>query len=250
MMLKMALGFLAVFVPLQIFLGDLQGLNTRHHQPAKLAAIEGSWQTAAPAPLTLFGIPDHGRSNACDDAIEVPYLGSLILTHSLDGGVQGLNDFPADQRPPVWPVFFAFRLMVAIGLAMLGIVALGLWLLWRGRLFATDWFLRICQWAAPLGFLAVLAGWTVTEVGRQPWTVYGLLRTAQFGHALADRTRRAGVAAGLHGALPHDVSRRLCGAGSPGPPGLCCGRRAGSRAVAALQPTAPFAAHRRSNGHG
>ena len=143
-MMTMALGFLAFFVPLQIFLGDLQGLNTRR----------------------------------MDDAIEVPWLGSLILTHSLDGTVQGLSDFPADQRPPVWPVFFAFRLMVTIGLAMFGVVALGWWLRRQGRLFETVWFLRLCQWSAPLGFLAVLAGWTVTEVGRQPWTVYGALRTA------------------------------------------------------------------------
>ena len=176
-MMTMALGFLAVFVPLQIFLGDLQGLNTRQYQPAKLAAIEGRWQTAAPAPLTLFGIPNPAEQRM-DDAIEIPWLGSLILTHSLDGTVQGLSDFPADQRPPVWPVFFAFRLMVAIGLAMLGIVALGWWLRRRGRLFETAWFLRLCQFAGPLGFLAVLSGWTVTEVGRQPWTVYGALRTA------------------------------------------------------------------------
>jgi cytochrome bd ubiquinol oxidase subunit I len=178
LMVKMALGFLAIFVPLQIFLGDLQGLNTRLHQPAKVAAIEGRWETAAPAPLTLFAIPEQEKARNLAE-IEVPYLGSLILTHSLDGAVQGLNDFPADQRPPVWPVFFAFRLMVGIGFFMLGVVVLGLWLLWQGRLFAAIWFLRICQGAAPLGFLAVLAGWTVTEVGRQPWTVYGLLRTAQ-----------------------------------------------------------------------
>ncbi len=176
-MMTMALGFLALFVPLQMVLGDLQGLNTRQYQPAKLAAIEGRWQTAAPAPLTLFGIPDPVRERM-DDAIEVPWLGSLILTHSLDGTVQGLSDFPADQRPPVWPVFFAFRLMVAIGLGMFGVVALGWWLRRQGRLFQTVWFLRLCQWSAPLGFLAVLAGWTVTEVGRQPWTVYGALRTA------------------------------------------------------------------------
>jgi cytochrome d ubiquinol oxidase subunit I len=128
--------------------------------------------------LTLFAIPEQAQArNAAE--IEIPYLGSLILTHSLDGAVQGLNDFPADQRPPVWPVFFAFRLMVTIGFLMLGVVIYGLWLLLRGRLFASIWFLRICQCAGPLGFLAVLAGWTVTEVGRQPWTVFGLLRTAQ-----------------------------------------------------------------------
>ena len=177
-MVKMALGFLAVFVPLQIILGDLQGLNTRLHQPAKLAAIEGRWETAGPAPLTLFAIPDQARARNSVE-LAIPYLGSLVLTHSLRGVVQGLKDFPADQRPPVWPVFFAFRLMVAIGFSMLGVVVVGLWLLRRGRLFASTWFLRICQWTAPLGFLAVLAGWTVTEVGRQPWTVFGLLRTAK-----------------------------------------------------------------------
>jgi cytochrome d ubiquinol oxidase subunit I len=177
-MVMMALGFLAVFVPLQIFLGDLQGLNTRHYQPAKIAAIEGRWETAAPAPLTLFAIPQQAQArNAAE--VEIPYLGSLILTHSLSGTVQGLNDFPADQRPPVWPVFFAFRLMVSIGFLMLGVIIVGWWLHWRGQLFTTAWFLHLCQWAGPLGFLAVLSGWTVTEVGRQPWTVFGLLRTAQ-----------------------------------------------------------------------
>ena len=177
-MVMMALGFLAVFVPLQIFLGDLQGLNTRHHQPAKLAAIEGRWDTAAPAPLTLFAIPQQAQArNAAE--IEIPYLGSVILTHSLNGTVQGLNDFPADQRPPVLPVFFAFRLMVGIGFLMLGVIIAGWLLHWQGRLFITAWFLRFCQWGAPLGFVAVLSGWTVTEVGRQPWTVFGLLRTAQ-----------------------------------------------------------------------
>ncbi len=176
-MMIMALGFLAVFVPLQIFLGDLQGLNTREHQPAKLAAIEGRWETASPAPLTIFAIPEEAQQRNAD-AVEVPYLGSLILTHSLHGAVQGLEDFPADQRPPVGPVFFAFRVMVGIGFAMLGVVALGWWLYWRDRSFKAAWFLRLCQAMAPLGFVAVLAGWTVTEVGRQPWTVYGLLRTA------------------------------------------------------------------------
>jgi cytochrome bd ubiquinol oxidase subunit I len=174
----MALGFLALFVPLQIVLGDQHGLNTREYQPAKLAAMEGRWDTAAPAPLTLFAIPD--QQNATNAyAIEIPYLGSLILTHSLNGEVKGLKDWPADQRPPVWPVFFAFRIMVGIGFFMLGVAALGAWLWFRRRLFATVWFLRLCQWTTPLGFVAVLAGWTTTEVGRQPWTVYGLMRTAQ-----------------------------------------------------------------------
>ena len=177
-MVMMALGFLALFVPLQIILGDLHGLNTRQYQPAKLAAIEGRWEAAAPAPLTLLGIPDQATERN-DYELEVPVLGSLILTHSLGGEIKGLKDFPTDQRPPVWPVFMAFRLMVGIGLVMLATVVVGWTLYLRRRLFETAWFLRLCPWTAPLGFVAVLAGWTVTEVGRQPWTVYGLFRTAQ-----------------------------------------------------------------------
>jgi cytochrome bd ubiquinol oxidase subunit I len=177
-MVLMALGFLALFVPLQIALGDLHGLNTREYQPAKLAAIEARWETTAPVPFTLFAIPDQqGERNLY--AIDIPYLGSLILTHSLNGGIKGLKQWPADERPPVWPVFFAFRVMVGIGLVMLMVVSLGWFLRIRGRLFETGWFLRLCQWTAPLGFVAVLAGWVTTEVGRQPWTVYGLMRTAQ-----------------------------------------------------------------------
>ncbi len=176
--MMMALGFLAVFVPLQIFLGDLHGLNTREYQPAKLAAMEGLWDTSAPAPLTLFGIPDQ-KAEKNHDAVEIPVLGSLVLTHSMGGEVQGLKAFPPDQRPPVLIVFMAFRIMVGIGFVMLGVVALGWLLRLRGSLFDTGWYLRLCQWVAPLGFVAVLAGWTVTEVGRQPWTIYGLMRTAQ-----------------------------------------------------------------------
>jgi len=128
-------------------------------------------------PLTLFAIPsDKAERNYF--AIEVPWVGSLILTHDLDGQVKGLKDFPADQRPPVAIPFFAFRIMVGCAGLMLGLVLLGGWLRWRGRLFETPLFLRLAQFAAPLGFIAVIAGWCVTEVGRQPWTVYGLLRTA------------------------------------------------------------------------
>jgi cytochrome d ubiquinol oxidase subunit I len=178
LMVRMALGFLLLVVPLQIFLGDLHGLNTRDYQPAKLAAMEGRWETAAPAPLTLFAIPDQQAARN-DYAVDIPYLGSLIVTHSWNGAIKGLKDWPPDERPPVWPVFFAFRIMVGIGFFMLGVVALGGILWWRDRLFETTWFLQLCQWVSPLGFVAVIAGWTTTEVGRQPWTVYGLLRTAQ-----------------------------------------------------------------------
>jgi cytochrome d ubiquinol oxidase subunit I len=176
-MLSMALWLVTVFVPLQMFIGDQHGLNTREHQPAKLAAIEARWDTERRVPLTLFAIPsDTAESNSF--AIEVPWLGSLILTHELNGEVKGLKDFPVDQRPPVAIPFFAFRIMVGCALLMLGLVLLGGWLRWHGRLYDTPLFLGLAQFAAPLGFVAVIAGWCVTEVGRQPWTVYGLLRTA------------------------------------------------------------------------
>lgn len=176
-MLSMTLWLLTVLVPLQILLGDEHGLNTREHQPAKLAAIEARWETARQVPLTLFAIPDEStESNRF--AIDVPYLGSLILTHSLDGEVKGLKDFPAADRPPVAIPFFAFRIMVGIGLLMLAMVALSWWLRLRDRLYDSDWYLRACLVMGPLGFIAVIAGWTTTEVGRQPWTVYGLMRTA------------------------------------------------------------------------
>ena len=173
---NMALGFLTIFVPLQIVLGDLHGLNTAHYQPAKLAAIEGRWETAAPAPLTVIGFPDQANERNAYP-LEIPVLGSLILTHSATGEIRGLKSFPVDQRPPVAIVFWAFRIMVGIGFAMLGVIMLGWWLRWRGRLYDHTWFLLLCEWAAPMGFIAVIAGWTTTEVGRQPWTVYGLLRT-------------------------------------------------------------------------
>ena len=177
MMIRMALDLLIILVPLQIFLGDQHGLNTLEYQPAKLAAIEGRYDTAQPAPLTLFGIPDDAAATM-RFPIEIPELGSLILTHSWNGAIKGLKEWPADQRPPVGPPFFAFRAMVGIGMIMLLVAITGQTLRLRGRLWDSAWFLRLCQWVAPLGFVAVLAGWITTEVGRQPWTVYGLLRTA------------------------------------------------------------------------
>ena len=176
-MLSMALWLLTILVPLQMVIGDLHGLNTRAHQPAKLAAIEARWETGKGVPLTLFAIPD-GKAERNNLAIEIPLLGSLILTHDIDGEVKGLKDFPADQRPPVAIPFFAFRVMVGCAGLMLALVLLGGWLRWRGRLYDTKIFLALCQCGIPLGFMAVIAGWFVTEVGRQPWTIYGLLRTA------------------------------------------------------------------------
>jgi cytochrome bd ubiquinol oxidase subunit I len=177
LMLSITLWLLTLMVPLQILLGDMHGLNTLHHQPAKLAAIEAHWNRESRAPLTLFAIPDQ-KAETNHYAIEVPLLGSLILTHDVNGVVPGLKDYPREDRAPAIIPFFAFRLMVGVGLLMLGIVALGLWLRLRARLYDRDWFLRVLMWASPLGFIAVVAGWTTTEVGRQPWTVYGVMRTA------------------------------------------------------------------------
>jgi cytochrome d ubiquinol oxidase subunit I len=176
-MLSMTLWLLTALVPLQIVLGDQHGLNTLAYQPAKLAAIEARWDTVSRAPLTLFAIPDQ-RAETNRYEIAVPDLGSLILTHELNGTIHGLKDWPADQRPPVAIPFFAFRVMVGLGMIMLATALASLWLRARGRLFDADWFLRLCTLVSPLGFVAVLAGWVTTEVGRQPWTVYGLPRTA------------------------------------------------------------------------
>jgi cytochrome bd ubiquinol oxidase subunit I len=174
--LRLALWFLAIFVPLQVVLGDLHGRNTLEHQPAKLAAIEGLWDSGRGVPASIVGWPDQTAERNLVE-LAIPRIGSLYLTHSWDGEVKGLKDFPPDQRAPVAIVYFAFRMMVGIALLMLAIVAAGLFLIARGRLDETGWYLRLCQFAAGLGFIAVIAGWTTTEVGRQPWTVYGLMRT-------------------------------------------------------------------------
>jgi len=177
MMLRLALWFLAIFVPAQVILGDLHGLNTLAHQPAKLAAIEGLWDGGRGVPASLIGWPDAAVERNLAE-IAIPRLGSLYLTHSWDGEVKGLKDFPPDQRPPVAVVYFSFRAMVGIAMLMLAIVVSGLVLMARGVLDRTRWYLRLCQVTTCLGFIAVIAGWITTEVGRQPWTIYGLMRTA------------------------------------------------------------------------
>jgi cytochrome d ubiquinol oxidase subunit I len=176
-MFSMTLWLLSVLVPLQVLLGDLHGLNTLQHQPAKLAAIEAHWETTSRAPLVLFAIPDEiNERNRY--SVEIPVLGSLVLARDANAVIKGLKDWPPRDRPPVAIPFFTFRIMVGIGVIMLGLVVASWWLRFKGRLIETRWFLRACQFVAPLGFVAVLAGWITTEVGRQPWTVYGLLRTA------------------------------------------------------------------------
>ena len=176
-MLKMSLTFLSIMVPLQIVLGDLHGLNTLEHQPAKLAAMEGLWETRSHVPASLFALPDAAAETNRFE-ISVPDLASLYLTHSLDIEVRGLKDFPREDRPPVAIVYFAFRIMVGLGLLMLLVVVLGWFALRRGGVDdGRSAWLKLAQACMPIGFLAVLAGWTTTEEGRQPWVVYGLMRT-------------------------------------------------------------------------
>ena len=170
---------MAVFVaPLQPVVGDLHGLNTLKHQPAKVAAMEGLWETQQGAPLVLFGWPDETREETLY-ALEVPKLSSLILTHELDGEVKGLKEWPRDERPPVALVFWSFRVMVGIGVLMVLTGIMAAVLFWRKRLFSARWFQIWCMALTPSGFIAVLAGWFVSEVGRQPYIVYGIMRTAE-----------------------------------------------------------------------
>jgi cytochrome d ubiquinol oxidase subunit I len=178
-MFSMAMWMAALVTPVQIFVGDMHGLNTLEHQPAKIAAMEGHYETRKDgAPLIVFGIPDDS-SETTRYAVEIPKLGSLILTHTLNGEIKGLKEWPRGQRPPALMPFLTFRVMVGLGMLMLG---LGLWSLLarlRGTLFTSPWLKRAAVVMGPSGFIAVLAGWYTTEVGRQPYTVYGHLRTAE-----------------------------------------------------------------------
>ena len=176
-MVRMGLGMVAVLAPLQLVIGDLHGLNTAQYQPAKLAAIEAHWDGSKPAPFVVFGWPD-AEAEINRYALSIPKVGSLLITHSTDGLFPGLKDFPRADRPPVAPVFFAFRIMVAIGLVMIAVGVVGAWLWWRGRVFTTRWYLRAVEPLWPTGFVGILSGWIVTEVGRQPWLASGILRTA------------------------------------------------------------------------
>ncbi len=176
-MLSMTLWLLTVLVPLQAVIGDQHGLDTLRYQPAKLDAIEAIWDTGRRLPWVVFAIPDDATATNHYE-MSIPDVGSLILTHDVNGEVRGLKDFPPQDRPPVAVPFFGFRIMLACWGLMALTVVLSWWLRFKGELFDADWYLRLCTFAAPLGFIAVIAGWATTEVGRQPWTVYGLLRTA------------------------------------------------------------------------
>lgn len=178
-MFSMAMWMALIVAPIQAFVGDAHGLNTLEHQPAKIAAIEGHWENVGdePTPLVLFGWPDM-KAETTRFKVEVPYLGSLILTHSLDKQIPALKSFPPEDRPNATIVFWSFRVMAGLGMLM---IFVGLWSLWlrkRDALYTCRPFLYLTLWMGPSGLIALLAGWFTTEIGRQPWVVYGLLRTA------------------------------------------------------------------------
>lgn len=178
-MFSMGMWMAALVTPLQIFAGDLHGLNTLQYQPAKVMAMEGHYDSYPDgAPLILFGIPNP-KEKRIDYAIEIPKASSLILKHSLNAPLDGLDTIPDDEEPPLAIVFWSFRIMIAIGFAMLGVGVWSLWQRWRCALYEDRWLHRISIAMGPSGFVAVLAGWITTEVGRQPFTVYGLLRTSK-----------------------------------------------------------------------
>ena len=178
LMFSMAMWMATLVAPLQIVAGDFHGLNTLEHQPAKVAALEGHWETQRGAPLILFGIPDNEEERTKYE-IAIPKLGSLILTHDLNGEIRGLKSWPKDERPPSVIVFWSFRIMVGIGFAMALTGLLSLYLRLKGRLTSTPWLLRLAVLMGPTGFIAVVAGWVTTEVGRQPYLVYGLMRLSE-----------------------------------------------------------------------
>tara|TARA_Y100000766_G_scaffold103072_1_gene88282 strand:+ start:137 stop:1522 length:1386 start_codon:yes stop_codon:yes gene_type:complete len=176
--LSMCLWLLLFLAPAQAVVGDFHGLNTLEHQPAKVAAMEGHWETSGNVPLLLFAIPDQeAQTNRFE--IGIPNLASLILTHSTDGVIQGLNEFAPEEQPPVWIVFWAFRVMVGIGLLMIATALIGLLLRRKGKFHQHTGFLKTLVYMIPMPFVAVLAGWIVTESGRAPWLVYGMMAHAE-----------------------------------------------------------------------
>ena len=190
--MRAAIAAAAVAMPLQFLAGDAHGLNTLEHQPAKIAAIEGIWQTEKGAPLTLFGWPDEKQGKTLY-AVQVPKLASLILAHDLDAELKGLNEFEG-KHPPVAPVFWAFRVMVGVGSLMLVAAWISAWMLWRnrrapasaqGRLSLPRPLLYLLAGMSFSGWVATLAGWYVTEIGRQPFIVYGLVRTSEVATQIA-----------------------------------------------------------------
>jgi cytochrome d ubiquinol oxidase subunit I len=177
-MMRMAVGLVVILAPLQLIIGDQHGLNTLEHQPIKVAAMEAHWDSdKAGVPFEIFAWPNQ-TTESNDYSISIPHASSLILTHSWNGKFTGLKGVPPKDRPPVPTVFFAFRIMVGLGLLMIATALLGAFLWWRGTLFETRWYLWPMSHFWWAGFVAVIAGWFVTEVGRQPWVVHGVMRTS------------------------------------------------------------------------
>jgi cytochrome d ubiquinol oxidase subunit I len=176
-MLRMGIGLAAILAPLQLVIGDLHGLNTLKHQPTKVAAMEAHWDSSKPGDFHIFAWPD-AKAEKNWFEISIPRGSSLILKHDPNGLFPSLKDAPPQERPPLLNVFFGFRIMLAIGFFMIAASLYGAWLIWRVRLFETRWFLRVVAQTWWVGFVAVIAGWVVTESGRQPWIVHGILRTA------------------------------------------------------------------------
>ncbi|BAL24781.1 cytochrome ubiquinol oxidase subunit I [Azoarcus sp. KH32C] len=233
-MMSMAMWMLLAATPIQALVGDFHGLNTLQHQPAKIAAMEGHWENhpGAGVPLILVGWPDMEREEN-RFAVEIPRLGSLILTHSTDGQFPGLKEFPPEDRPNATILFWSFRVMVGLGMLMIGLAVWALWARRGERLYRSRPLLRFALGMGPSGLIALLAGWYTTEIGRQPWVVYGLQRTAdavspvgagQLGVSLAlfvivyVIVFGAGIAYLLrliaHGPIPHEGDHPL-----PGGPG-------------------------------
>lgn len=177
-MFGMAMLMAAFVAPIQLVIGDMHGLNTLEHQPRKIAAMEGIWNTEKGTGLRLFAIPDQeNQTNHYE--IKIPKVASFVLTHDWDGEVKGLKEWAAEDQPPVAIVFWSFRVMVGLGMAMILTGVLAAFLYFRKRLYDTRWFQLWCMGMMPAGFIALLAGWFVTEVGRQPYTAYGVVRTAE-----------------------------------------------------------------------
>ena len=186
-MLRMGIGMAAVLAPLQLIIGDESGRDVLEYQPAKLAAIEAHWENdGGPVPFVLFAIPDEKTESNLYE-IAVPYLGSLIVTRSLHGSFPALKEFAPEDRPPLLLPFFAFRIMVGLGCLMILVSFWGGIQWWRGRLEQSGVFLRIASWMWPVGFIAILSGWVVAEVGRQPWLATGILRTKDAASAVDPR---------------------------------------------------------------
>ncbi|MBK8741658.1 MAG: cytochrome ubiquinol oxidase subunit I [Betaproteobacteria bacterium] len=247
LMFSMAMWMAAIVAPLQIVLGDLHGLNTLEHQPVKVMAMEGHYQSHPEgAPLILFGIPN-SAGNRVDYAIQIPKVSSLILKHDMNAPLAGLDTVPVADRPPVGIVFWAFRIMVGLGFLMAALGIVSLLARARGKLYDWPWLHRFALMMGPAGLVAVLAGWITTEVGRQPWTIHGLMRTAESASPLAAPAVAASLLAfvvvyfAVFGAGVLYILKLMAKppALNEGAPPKIPGRAAGTTPAVALRPGAP-----------